>query len=280
MKTLPLVLIVSEKKSLLTSLEETLTLDCKLLYASDVTRAASLLKEHLVDIVLFDAATKEDLVLFKELRDLSGQMAAPLLLLTHQFSLPFIQKALDSGATDFILAPFSQQLLEQRMVMALQHLWIKSLPSHPLSIQDVSLEKQDGGDERRNAGDISLLTLEIDVSQNLTPPSEDDLVQLMVALQSNLRKHDILLPQPGNNFILMLPKTSSHTAQLVAEAIRLEIDKQTLPFSISIDLIPWTHSCATCESAAEEFDHLVEVANQVVLDMKHQQQLLLTASTP
>ncbi|CAM0116801.1 diguanylate cyclase domain-containing protein [Rhabdochlamydiaceae symbiont of Dictyostelium giganteum] len=270
---IPTVLLVSEEVSIALALQETLVVDCRFIHTLDLNLALHALEEGSIDVIIMDALLMEDSSLFKGLEELSQKTAASLFVLTNQFSQSFIQKALHAGASDFLPYPFPLQLLNQRIVIALQNLLF-----HPPSLEEKREDENTPSDERRNAGDISLLTIEIDFSQNEAPPSEEDLVQLMTALQSNLRKHDILLPQQGGDFVLMLPKTSQHTAELVAEAIRQDIEKQTFPFSISIDLIPWNHSCATCESAAEEFDHLVEVANQVVSEKKHQARPLLTSS--
>jgi diguanylate cyclase (GGDEF)-like protein len=112
---------------------------------------------------------------------------------------------------------------------------------------------------RKTSTTISLLMIELDdfkkISETKSPKAHTHLEKV---LQENLRKNDILIPQGPGKFILMLPRTSSRAAEIIAETIRTEVLRTSfsIPLSVSIGLISLDKS--TPGSATEVFDRLLD----------------------
>ncbi len=280
---LPIALIVSSDSATANFLRNTLRLSFQLIERTDAPSALEILQATSPDLVILDSEELEEsplLTLISQLRTALGERKKPILLITNNFKKKFAQDSLRAGATDFINKPLDEDEIEQRIAVAFQSFErTKSVlevakrstpkPSSATSLSNREFLNDQAIKEiskaRESGSSVTLLIIELDA---LKKDPLSSTTTLLPTLQSNLRKHDILIPQSPGKFILMLPKTSQRAAQLIAEVIRLDVEKVMFPLSVSIGLITWDPHHPTRDSSAEEFDQLIKVATQAVSEAK------------
>ena len=79
-------------------------------------------------------------------------------------------------------------------------------------------------------------------------------------LEQNLRQFDALLPQGRGRYLLILPKTSLTAAKIIAEDLRKEINKTSIPIgtkearvTISIGIVSFNKKPDDTQEAYEQF---------------------------
>jgi two-component system cell cycle response regulator len=294
----PVALIVTNDISTATFLRKVLRLTFQLIERQDASSAQEIVRSTSVDLILLDSKDLDEEALFLTLsrfRSSLGKKKTPILLITGNLKKKFAQDALRAGATDFINQPLEEDEIEQRIAVAFQsfertknisEVAKRSTPGAQTASSSLT-NRQFLNDQaikeiskaRQNEGHVSLLIIELDVKK-AAPPSEEAHLHLMSLLQSNIRKHDILIPQSTGKFVIMLPKTSERAAELIAESIRMDVEKKISPLSVSIGLITWDHARPSIGSAAEEFDHLIDVATQAVQEAKKTGNRIITSESP
>jgi diguanylate cyclase (GGDEF)-like protein len=256
-----------------------------LIERADVKEALDLLKHTRVDLIILDSKiqrghnieTAESLraAVFKD---------TPILLITSNIKKSFAQIALNSGITDFINEPLDKDEIQQRIAVAFKNqdrpkkisqIAQRSTPkmrsSLPLTTREFLSDQaiKEIGKARKASTIISLLMIELDGFKKI-PVAKSDGAQrhLEKVLQANLRKNDLLIPQGPGKFILMLPRTSSRAAEIIAETIRMEVLRTSfsIPLSVSIGLISLDKSVPG--SADEIFEKLLEGVKRATTEAK------------
>ncbi len=294
----PIALIVTSDAATAAFLRKVLRLTFQLIERQDPSSAQETLYSASVELVLLDSKGLNEEELFLALsrfRSSLGKKKTPILLITDNLKKKFAQDALRAGATDFINQPLDEDEIEQRIAVAFQafertknisNVAKRLTPGAPAAASSLA-NRQFLNDQaikaiskaRQNEGHVSLLIVELDVKKTAAPTEEMHL-HLLSLLQAMLRKNDILIPQSTGKFIVMLPKTSERAAELMAESIRTDVETKIAPLSVSIGLISWDHSRPAINSAAEEFDHLIEVATQAVQEAKKTGNRIITSESP
>jgi two-component system, cell cycle response regulator len=284
----PIALIVTSDPQTADFLKKVLQLTFQLIEREDATSALDTLHYTSVDLVILDAKGDDLFTTLSGLRSSVGKKKTPILLITSNLKKKFAQDALRAGATDFINEPLDEDEIEQRIAVAFQsfertknvsEIAKRSTPKTNVASSSLA-NRQFLNDQaikeiskaRQNEGHVSLLIVELDAKK-----TEEAHHHLMNVLQYILRKHDILIPQSTGKFVIMLPKTSERAAELIAESIRMDVEKKISPLSVSIGLITWDHSQPSIGSAAEEFDHLIDVATQAVSEAKKTGNRIITS---
>lgn len=290
---LPVALIATTDLAVATYLRKILQLNFQLIERDDLSSTHEALQANIVDLVLIDSKGVEQQLLFQTLsrfRNTLGKKKTPILVITDNLKKKFALDALRAGATDFINYPLEEDEIEQRLAVAFQsfektknvtEVAKRSTPRTPALSASLAHRKilndqaiKTISKARQSAGQVSLLIIELDSKQRAATLSNEALAR---AVEPNLRKHDILIPQSPGKFILMLPKTSQRAAELIAEAIRADVETKISPFSVSIGLITWDHSKPSYGSASEEFDQLIKAASQAVSEAKKTGNRIITS---
>lgn len=113
---MPKILAVDDSASLREMVRFTLTEEgYYVLEAEDGVQALELAKENLFDAVIADVhmPRMDGLTLVKELRALTGYRFVPILMLTTDSNTDMKQQAAASGATGWLVKPFSPDRLLQ-----------------------------------------------------------------------------------------------------------------------------------------------------------------------
>jgi diguanylate cyclase (GGDEF)-like protein len=256
-----------------------------LIERADVKEALALLINTRVDLIILDSkiqhghnletAEKLRAAVFKD---------TPILLITSNIKKSFAQIALNSGITDFINEPLDKDEIQQRIAVAFknqdrpkkisqiaQRSTSKMRSSLPLTNREFLSDQaiKEIAKARKASTIISLLMIELDDFKKI-PIAKSDGAQhhLKKVLQENLRKNDLLIPHGPGKFILMLPRTSSRAAEIIAETIRMEVlcTSFSIPLSVSIGLISLDKSVPG--SADEIFDQLLEGVKRATTEAK------------
>jgi len=281
----PVVLIVSEDATKISTLKRILKDSFHLIERADVKQALELLKHSRVDLVIIDAKVKKGHTIetAEEIRAAVFR-DTPILLITSNIKKSFAQVALNSGITDFINEPLDKDEVEQRIAVAFKNqdrptrisqIAQRSTPtmrsSAPLTTREFLSDQaiKEIAKARKTSTIISLLMIELDDFKKI-PATKSSKAQehLEKILHENLRKNDILIPQGPGKFILMLPRTSNRAAEIIAETIRMEVLRTSfsIPLSVSIGLISLDKSVPG--SADEVFDKLLEGVKRATSEAK------------
>jgi len=273
---LPIALIVTSNLETTFYLRKTLQLSFQLIERSDAASAQETLEYTSPDLIVFDSKDLEEETLFSTLsnfRKALSKKKTPILVITNNLKKKFAQDALRAGASDFINRPLDEDEIEQRIAVAFQSFEktknistiakrsTPQLPATPPSLANRKFLNDQAIKEiakaRENGEHVSLLMIEI----------SGEGPHLESVLQDSVRRHDILIPQGGGRYILMLPKTSQRAAQLIGETIQTDL-QQKFSLTISIGLITWDRSQISHGSAEDEFDHLIKTASAAMLEAK------------
>jgi diguanylate cyclase (GGDEF)-like protein len=282
---LPIALIVSEDIRKLSILKRALKDSFHLIERSVIKAALELLKNTCVDLVILDAKMKEghSIETAEKIRA-AVFLDTPILLITSNIKKSFAQVALHSGITDFLNEPLDKDEIEQRIAVAFKNqdrpkkitqIAQRSTPrmksSASLSahkfLSDQAIKEIDKA--RKTSTIISLLMIELDDFTEIAVSKISKAnAHLEKVLKENLRKNDILIPQGPGKFILMLPRTSSRAAEIIAETIRTEVLRTSfgVPLSASIGLISLDKSIPG--SANEIFERLLEGVKRATTEAK------------
>lgn len=280
-----IVLVVSEDATKLATLKKILKASFLLIERADVKEALELLKHTRVDLIILDAKIKHghNIETAEKLRAAVFK-DTPILLITSNIKKSFAQIALNTGITDFINEPLDKDEIEQRIAVAFKNqdrpkkisqIAQRSTPkmrsSLPLTNREFLSDQaiKEIAKARKDSTIISLLMIELDDFKKI-PASKSNRAEqhLEKVLQENLRKNDIFIPQGPGKFILMLPRTSSRAAEIIAETIRTEVLRTSfsIPLSVSIGLISLDKSVPG--SADEIFNRLLEGVKRATTEAK------------
>jgi diguanylate cyclase (GGDEF)-like protein len=101
----------------------------------------------------------------------------------------------------------------------------------------------------------------------------DTLLRLLASLvKENIREDDIFGRFGGEEFLLILPNTTSHQALDVAEKIRIAISEQNFPFAERqpLGVVSVSGGVATYPDNALDSADLLRSADEALYEAKHQ----------
>jgi diguanylate cyclase (GGDEF)-like protein len=210
-----------------------------------------------VDIVLCDVEMP-GMDGFKFLKMVSSREALqdiPVLLLTSHEEMSTKIRGLEQGASDYLTKPFSPEELLARVKI---HLKIKTLQDHlkesnrrlrQLALTDPLTElnnrrhlmetmESEFERSRRTNDPLALLMVDLDHFKNVNDSyghQQGDAVLRAIALEirRQLRPYDTAARFGGEEFALLLPKTSADDAMMVAERLRQSISNIQFTGTIS-----------------------------------------------
>jgi diguanylate cyclase (GGDEF)-like protein len=279
-------LVVSEESSKLFILRKALNA-FHVIERETLKSTLELLKNTCIDLVILDSKVKEGHT-FETAEKIRAAAFpdTPILLITGNIKKAYAQAALRAGITDFLNEPLDKDEVQQRIALAFK---AKDKPrritqlaklhaprmksSAPLSkhafLNDQAIKEIDKA--RKSSTIVSLLMIELDDYKKI-PESKNAgaVLHLKKVLQENLRKNDLLIPQGPGKFILLLPRTSTRAAEIIAETIRIEVLRTsfTIPLSVSIGLISLDQTMPSSGSAAKEFEKLVKGVKRATSEAK------------
>lgn len=265
------------------------------LEAADGLTGFKLLREHPIDLVLCDLVMRGvDGMKFLALkRSDRAHDDVPVILLTGQEGVGSKVRALESGASDYLVKPFDDAELVARVRVHLKLRQLQgALRDKNRELEELSRRDPLTGVANRRAFDerlaaeharcvrygrpFSLAMVDLDhfkLVNDTHGHQAGDLALVTVAniLVAQLRTSDIVGRYGGEEFVLMLPETPSDPALLVADRCRTKIERTPLvyggvTFSMTASLGIVNAPDARATSPAE----MVRLADEALYAAKHQ----------
>ena len=267
--SLPVVLVITSNASKTALFRRALSSAYYLLEAEDIEFALDYVQNMGVDVIILDGKISE--LTLEEFCERLGKMKGgkniPILLISNNLKMSFIEEALHAGVSDFLREPLDPLEVQQRLAVALKSKGIyvkmakvvgKVRASRPEIKGKNVLEEKFWMDDKtlqvisqakKTEAPLQLLMIAVDNFRKTQKEwgeraAEEALLELSLVLKKKLRKLDTLLPQGKGKFLLMLPKTSARASALIAETIRDEVSssefetsKGVIPLTVSIGVV-------------------------------------------
>ena len=225
------------------------------LLAQSQEEAQSLLGKEEIDLVLvsLDMEGADALHFCSHIRSLGKTRHLPIMVLSEQGEEERMLRALDLGVNDFVIRPIDRNELMARVRTQIkrrrfsEHLYkrleerVEQASRDPLTGMfnrrhlDEQLQVMIDDSLRTKKG-LSVIMADIDFFKSVNDDYGHDngdqvLRQFSSRLQQNIRRLDMAFRIGGEEFLIVLPKTTQEKAQIVGERLRAIIEDT--PFKIS-----------------------------------------------
>ncbi len=281
---LPKVLCVDDEEDILDSLTRTLRRRFEVLTTTNIKQAFQIMEEHKdIAVVISDHLIGPDKGVDFLVKSTRVLPLASRVLVSGQIDMKALEEAINSAQIHkFILKPWENDELLLQIVEAykthktlvekekLQKLAITDpvtqLTNHRFFQEKIRVEWDKAGKDRSA---LSLVMIDIDhfkkFNDRFGHPEGDQFLQKVAStLQQNIPMQASLSRYGGEEFALILPKTSSPKALQTAESLRtviLETSFRDYPLSISLGV-------ATAPEHASSVDELIISADQSLYQAK------------
>jgi diguanylate cyclase (GGDEF)-like protein len=263
------ILIVDDDPALVQVMNQILSEVASLRFATNGQDALRLARESAPDLILLDAEMPgmSGFQLFESLR-LAPELAnVPVIFITSHSEADFEVSALEMGAVDFIVKPFTASLVRARVrtQLRVQHMAAKlgrmaltdKLTGAANRLQFDDLLQREWRRSRRGGDPLSLLLVDVDhfKSYNDThgrPAGDACLQRVSDALALVCRRPaDVVARCGGDELMVLLPQTDRNGAWFVAHAILDAIAALAIPHGNSP-----THRSVTVSIGIGAYDEL------------------------
>lgn len=267
--------------------------------ATDSFMGIDVLKSMQISLIIIDerTLTKTWMILAEQVRKLHGYREVPMLLITNNLKKNFLVHAINKGISDFINEPLDADEICQRILVATQSNPVtkkislmtkkfkRAFAGQPLkqvlSRRFVVTEDaiREIASVQKKHSSLCLLLIEVDDFQKISQDIDQEgmatlLSYLKSIFQTYSRSFDMLLPQGGGRFLMMLPKTS-HTAGLAfAETLKNEAHRQpfhykrkSIPLSLSIGVVHLEKG-TSFENPYDQFGDLLKKVDEALSKAK------------
>ncbi|MGE3770306.1 MAG: PleD family two-component system response regulator [Bdellovibrionales bacterium] len=229
--------------------------------------AVAHLKAHPCEAVLVAMRVGDEsaMHLIAEVRSAEQTRQMPVVMVADDVDIIRVAKALELGATDYILRPVDgnellarmrTQIRQTRTYLRLRENYERSLAmalTDPLTgaynrrYLDIHLPRLFER-ARQSSRPLSVIMLDIDHFKKINdtyghPAGDAVLVELVTRLNKNLRSFDLVTRMGGEEFAIVMPETDLETAEMVAERLRkatandaFRLDKLSLDLPVTISI--------------------------------------------
>lgn len=169
-----------------------------------------------VDLVILDRLLPgmDGLAALERIRGTPELARTPVMMLTVSAEKTCLQRAVQLGVTDYLLKPFTEDTLIERVARIIGPLVLEEQPAgwpRPAILAEIRKEVK-----RARRGNTPLALLGIR-PQAASPPQRREEVQQQVA--GILRETDTVLSAATGDFVLLLPFTDQSGAEVVREKV-------------------------------------------------------------
>ncbi len=201
-----------------------------------------------IDLILLDIIMPEmdGYEVCRQLKKMDSSKNIPVIFITVETDEDAIERAYDSGGSDYVSKPFKPKELLALIRRELQvHELIKDLEESKRELKILAatdpltglhnrrsfldFSSHILGLAKREQTDLSLLMLDIDhfkrINDSWGHDVGDEVIKAVAAiLKTSLRQNDIVCRHGGEEFVVLLPQTPLAGASALAEKIRREIE--------------------------------------------------------
>ena len=269
-------------------------------YEADCSeRAEVMLKDHEIDLVLLDNLLPDTtgIQFCSKVREHRSTAELPIIMISGAADQALIEEAFLAGTNDYIRKPLNAPEFQARVGLALD------LKKKSDQIRDAmaELKAQSSIDpltgvgnrftfqstglreiskSRRSSKPVSLLILDIDYFKIINDRhghlvGDEVLINFCQLLHRRKRSYDVLCRYGGDEFVMLLPTTTSQQAWTVADRVVAEVNQHSfhtkkgeLSISASIGVATCTPGSIDYKSDLEELDGLLAAADQALYRAK------------
>ena len=242
------------------------------------------------EIILLDSQSlDEPLINFCEhLHRLTQKKHIPIFLISKIIKQNIITELLKAGVTDFIHEPLdADEIFERIAVHFNPDLLNTKIKNITKKIKDPHLIPQNTQiflaktlirgkslrkiiEAKKLAMPLSIFMIQLDsfpsLLKNFKEAGLNEIIkQVEAILKSRLRINDFLITEGPGHYLVLLPKTSSSAAKIIAEDIRKEVSSTTLKtakteilVTVSIGVISFEKELSLSAQAFEQFEFCLE----------------------
>jgi len=221
--------------------------------------ALEIVQEEHIDLILLDIMmpNMDGYEVCKRLKEDPTTKNIPIIFITAKTDEDSIEKAYDTGGSDYVTKPFLPKELKARVKKELQIQDMMEKLQELASIDSMTklynrrhfkqLSEHSIDLAKRNKQPVSIIMLDIDKFKNINDTyghqvGDEVIINLANILRYNKRKSDIICRFGGEEFVIMLPNTPVKGANIVAQKIRKDVenfilnitDNQKINFTISL----------------------------------------------
>jgi len=284
------LLIVDDEKQNRTLLTELLQDDYQIILAKNGRQALERAQERAPDLILLDVLMPEmdGFTVIRQLKASDKTRHIPVIFVSALDSAADEEKGLELGAVDYIAKPFHPPIVRVRVRNHLQAVHqrrlleqlalIDSLTEIPNRRRFTEFYEREWRRCLRNSTPLSLIVVDVDhfkIFNDTYGHAAGDTVLRRVAQAMGAtlkRPADFVARYGGEEFVLVLPDVDAGQGHHLAEAIRLEVLRQKIPFPESANG-PWLSISlggATHIPRQNEVDaSLFEQADRVLYEAKN-----------
>jgi PleD family two-component response regulator len=255
-----------------------------LIRSADNAEEAFLMIRYLKpELIILDEKTPNfnDMTFCEECR--AKGISCPILIITTNLKKSYTRQMLKAGASDFLREPFDAEELQTRIAIATQTNEVQEKVS-ALS-QQITPPEQPASEfknrviineqmvnavssAQKSQDELSLLIAELDKKDpRYTHQFEQDLTRL-------LRPQDLLSEISEGKFVIILPKTSKHAAQLIAEEIQNGL--KTASYVARIGVTELCDAESNGISPIQSLDLMLNLASHCLLEAQLQGNLIVS----
>ncbi|MBI3546213.1 MAG: diguanylate cyclase [Gammaproteobacteria bacterium] len=286
---LPLLLLVEDSQTTTVLLSKYLSGSYRLLHATDGVRAWSMLQENPnIELVITDIhmphMTGHQLLVKIRKSDEERYQNLPVIVMTTAEDNVDRNLAFLNGANDFITKPIDEMEMQarvkvhHRLARTIRELEIsrKALAEQATTDPLTKLKNRRAFFEngakalaqaRRYISDLSVILLDIDFFKKINDSyghqtGDEVLILVSHILSSMARTEDTVARIGGEEFALLLPDTNRLGTAVLAERIRVAIEREK--FIVGDKVVPVTVSIGIASfgvDPADSIDHLLSVAD-------------------
>jgi diguanylate cyclase (GGDEF)-like protein len=277
------ILIIDDSEVNITALIRILSPDYKTLVATGGREGLELAKTSSPDLIILDIVMPEmdGFETIVALKKAVSTRYIPVIFITALSNPEDETKGLLLGGSDYIAKPFNSQVVKQRVKNQIRILeYIKKIEQLSRIDQLTGLPNRRSFHERllsewklaiREKTTISLLVMDLDYFKKCNDTfghlMGDTVLQRVAKVIDSVTKRptDFSARWGGEEFITLLPKTESVSAQAIAESIRSSVEKKLITFNdgtttrITISIGVNTHKPAK-DSSLNDFLHYADDA--------------------
>jgi len=211
------------------------------------------LEDIKVDLILLDIVmpNMDGFEVCQKLKSNQTTKDIPVMFITAQTDEYSIEKAYDMGGIDYITKPFKPKELLARVKRELQLQELQTKLKLLASTDPMTrlynrryftkISKHTLDLSKREKQNLSIIILDIDKFKNVNDTyghqvGDDVIIALANKLIEHQRKSDIVCRYGGEEFVILLPNTSSKSSEIVAQKIRKDIESLTIKTPSNINL--------------------------------------------
>ena len=215
--------------------------------------ALDIVKKEKIDLILLDIMmpVMDGYEVCRRLKSDDNTKNIPIIFITAKADEDSIEKAYDLGGTDYVTKPFRPKELISRVKKELKYHEmleeLKLLASTDSMTKLYNRRHFSNMSEfifslmKREKQNLSVIMLDIDKFKNINDTyghkiGDDVIISLANKLIEHQRQSDIICRYGGEEFVILLPKTSLDETNILAQKIRKEIESIILNISINKDL--------------------------------------------